>query len=143
MPSLAAMKMQRVVISINVVQMEWLVRGIGRIRSMDDIQKIPVAFREGRAVSLSMIASITEAAQIKRGDASAFVRKKDSHFSGGPAVVLTISKQQAQIRDRLAIQSSKQSKKSDHRYPLQSVLNRSTPKALHRSSYRKRHGSSP
>ncbi len=72
---------------------EWLVRAIGKVDSIEDIQKIAVAVRQGRPVSLSMLASVVEAAQVKRGDASAFIRESENQFSGGPAVVLTISKQ--------------------------------------------------
>ena len=72
---------------------ELLVRALGRIQSIDDLKSIAVANRSARPVSLAMVANVVEAAQTKRGDASAFVRKEDGQFSGGPAVVLTISKQ--------------------------------------------------
>lgn len=72
---------------------EWLVRAIGRIQSIDDLKKVAVAVRDGRPVALSMVASVVEAAQVKRGDASAFVRESDDKFSGGASVVLTVSKQ--------------------------------------------------
>lgn len=72
---------------------EWLVRALGKIQSIDDINKIAVAVRQGRPVSLSMLATVVEAAQVKRGDASAFIRESENRFSGGPAVVLTINKQ--------------------------------------------------
>lgn len=71
---------------------EWLVRAIGRIQSLDDLKRVPIAVRDGRPVALSMLANVVEAAQVKRGDAAAFVREIDG-FSGGPAVVLTVSKQ--------------------------------------------------
>ncbi len=74
---------------------EFLVRTLGRIQSVGDLQDIPITIREGRPVLLSQVAEIREGAQVKRGDSSAFVRKGegDSAFSGGPAVVLTINKQ--------------------------------------------------
>ncbi len=72
---------------------EWLVRAIGRIQSVDDIKSIPLTSGDGRPVALEMLARIVEGPQLKRGDASAFVRQQDDSFSGGPAVVLTISKQ--------------------------------------------------
>ena len=72
---------------------ELLVRALGRIQSIDDLKSIAVANRSARPVSLSMVANIVEAAQTKRGDASAFIRQDDGQFSGGPAVVLTVSKQ--------------------------------------------------
>ena len=72
---------------------EWLVRAIGRIQSIDDLNRIPVTVRNGRPVSLAMVASVAEAPQLKRGDAAAFVREANDQFTGGAAVVLTISKQ--------------------------------------------------
>lgn len=72
---------------------ELLVRAIGRIQTIDDLKNIAVTQRDSRPVALSMIAEVVEAAQTKRGDAAAYVREDDGHFSGGSAVVLTISKQ--------------------------------------------------
>jgi HME family heavy-metal exporter len=72
---------------------ELLVRALGRVQSIEDIQRVPVTVRDGRPVSLAQVARVAEAPQTKRGDASAFVRRPDGGFSGGPAVVLTISKQ--------------------------------------------------
>ncbi len=72
---------------------ELLVRAIGRIESIDDLKQVAVSVRNGRPVSLSMVANVVEAAQLKRGDASAFVRESEDRFSGGQAVVLTVSKQ--------------------------------------------------
>lgn len=91
---------------------ELLVRSLGRITSIDDLNKIPVTIREGRPVLLSQVATVAEGAQVKRGDSAAAVRivapavdteqrgiqaapagKNASSWSGGPAVVLTINKQ--------------------------------------------------
>ena len=72
---------------------ELLVRALGRIKSADDLRKVVVSNRGGRPVALGQIATVTEGAQVKRGDAAAFVRRDDQTFSGGPAVVLTINKQ--------------------------------------------------
>lgn len=74
---------------------EFLVRSLGRIQTVNDLQEIPVTIRDGRPVLLSQVAEIHEGSQVKRGDSSAFVRKSesDSLFSGGPAVVLTVNKQ--------------------------------------------------
>ena len=72
---------------------EWLVRAIGRIQSIEDLNRIAVSVRNGRPVSLAMVAKVVEAAQSKRGDAAAYVRESSDQFSGGPAVVLTVSKQ--------------------------------------------------
>ena len=72
---------------------ELLVRALGRVESVEDLKKVVVTIREGQPVALAQVATIVEAPQVKRGDASAFVRDKDGKFTGGPAVVLTISKQ--------------------------------------------------
>ena len=72
---------------------EWLVRAIGRVQSIDDLNRIAVTVRNGRPVSLAMVAKVVEAPQIKRGDAAAYVRESSDRFSGGAAVVLTVSKQ--------------------------------------------------
>jgi HME family heavy-metal exporter len=72
---------------------ELLVRAIGRLQSIEDIKKIPVAVHDGRPVALSMVADVVEGFQTKRGDASAFVRESNDTFRGGNAVVLTVSKQ--------------------------------------------------
>ncbi len=72
---------------------EFLVRAIGRIESIDDLKRIAVTVRNGRPVALSMLGNVVEAPQLKRGDAAAFIRESDDRFSGGQAVVLTVSKQ--------------------------------------------------
>lgn len=63
---------------------EVLVRGLGRIRTMDDIRKAPVKRVGKRPVLVSDIATVTEAPQVKRGDSS---------VNGRDAVVITIQKQ--------------------------------------------------
>lgn len=72
---------------------ELLVRGLGRIQSIEEMQKIVVTHREGRPVALAQVATIVEAAQSKRGDSSSYVRQPDGTLSGGPSVVFTIAKQ--------------------------------------------------
>ena len=78
---------------------ELLVRSLGRINSLSDLESLPVTIRSGRPILLSQVAQVREGAQIKRGDSSAFVRresvdgKPNESFSGGPAVVLTVNKQ--------------------------------------------------
>lgn len=88
---------------------ELLVRALGRIQTIDDLQKVVVTIRDGRPIALVQVAKVVEGPQVKRGDSSVFVRRKSdspsshqdqSHadgktneFSGGPAVVLTINKQ--------------------------------------------------
>ena len=72
---------------------ELLVRALGRVQSVEDLQTVVVTIRDGRPVALGQIAEIVEAAQVKRGDSAAFSRDRDGRFSGGPAVVLTLNKQ--------------------------------------------------
>lgn len=72
---------------------ELLVRGLGRVTSIDDLRKVTLSIRDGRPVTLDQVARIVEAPQVKRGDAAAFVRDADGSIDGGPAVVLTINKQ--------------------------------------------------
>ncbi len=86
---------------------ELLVRGLGRIQTIEDLQKVVITIRDGRPVALAQVARVVEAPQAKRGDSSAFIRKPGTRtidgqrveessadpFDGGPAVVLTISKQ--------------------------------------------------
>ena len=80
---------------------ELLVRGLGRIRTLDDLRKVLVTIREGRPVALSQVASVKEGAQVKRGDSAAWVKRNSdpaaetaaAEFSGGRSVVLTINKQ--------------------------------------------------
>lgn len=72
---------------------ELLVRSLGRVQSVADLEQVPVIVRDGRPVTLSQVAKIVEGPQVKRGDSSAFVRNEDGDFSGGPAVVLTVNKQ--------------------------------------------------
>ena len=72
---------------------ELLVRALGRIRNSEDIEKVVVRYRDGKSVTIADIARVVEAAQVKRGDSSAFRREGDGEFTGGPAVVLTVNKQ--------------------------------------------------
>jgi HME family heavy-metal exporter len=71
---------------------EYLVRAIGRVKSIDEIGRIVVVQREGKSVRLSQVARILEGPQVKRGDSSAYTRTS-KEFAGGAAVVLTINKQ--------------------------------------------------
>ena len=72
---------------------ELLVRALGRVQSIEDLQKVVVTIRDGQPIALAQVASVVEGAQVKRGDSAAFTRAEDGTFSGGPAVVLTINKQ--------------------------------------------------
>src|SRR5262245_58959424 len=72
---------------------EYLVRSLGRVKTVDELERIVVTHREGQSVRLSQVARIVEGPQVKRGDSTAFARHGDKSFSGGPAVLLTILKQ--------------------------------------------------
>lgn len=72
---------------------EFLVRSLGRVQTIEDLQKVVVTMRDNRPVLLSQVAKVIEGPQVKRGDSSAFVTQEDGTFSGGPAVVLTVNKQ--------------------------------------------------
>jgi len=72
---------------------EFLVRSLGRIRTIEEFRRIVVTHREGQSVRLAQVASVVEGPQVKRGDGSAFVRTESGGFAGGSAVVLTITKQ--------------------------------------------------
>jgi CzcA family heavy metal efflux pump len=66
---------------------ELLVRGLGRVESIEQIEQIvvrPPASRGGRAVLVEDVARVQIGPQVKRGDSS---------INGRPAVVLTIQKQ--------------------------------------------------
>ncbi len=72
---------------------ELLVRALGRVQSIEDLQKVVVTIRDGKPIALAQIASVVEGPQVKRGDSSAFLRDEEGEFSGGPSVILTINKQ--------------------------------------------------
>ncbi len=72
---------------------ELLVRALGRIQEIEDLQKVVVGVRDGRPIALAQIARVIEGPQVKRGDSTAFIRSEDRTLSGGPAVLLTINKQ--------------------------------------------------
>ncbi|HET8744923.1 MAG TPA: efflux RND transporter permease subunit [Ramlibacter sp.] len=63
---------------------EYLVRNIGRTTRIEDLQRLPVAWRDHHPVSLQQVASVTFAPAIRRGDAG---------YNGQPAVLLGIQKQ--------------------------------------------------
>jgi CzcA family heavy metal efflux pump len=72
---------------------EFLVRSLGRVKTVGEIGDIVVKHRARQSITLSQVARIVEGAQVKRGDCSAFARDASGTFTGGPAVVLTILKQ--------------------------------------------------
>ncbi|MDA1229399.1 MAG: efflux RND transporter permease subunit, partial [Planctomycetota bacterium] len=76
---------------------ELLVRALGRVQTIEDIEQIVVTIREGRPVTLAQIAKVAAGAQTKRGDSAAYERTTADDgtegWQGGPCVVLTINKQ--------------------------------------------------
>ena len=72
---------------------ELLVRSLGRVTSVDDLNNVVVTIRDDRSVLVGQVARVVEGAEVKRGDSAAFVRQPNGSFSGGPAVVLTVNKQ--------------------------------------------------
>lgn len=63
---------------------EYLVRSLGRVRSIEELENVVVKPDSERSVLLSQVARVIEAPQVKRGEAA---------VNGSPAVMLTISKQ--------------------------------------------------
>ena len=65
---------------------EFLVRALGRVRSVEDLEKLVVKVHKGRSIPLSQVARIVEAAQVKRGDSSAYVKNNNtqSRAAGKP-----------------------------------------------------------
>ena len=72
---------------------ELLVRSLGRIQTVEELQDVVVKIRGGRSILLDQVARVIEGPQVKRGNSTAFARQEDGTFAGGPAVVLTINKQ--------------------------------------------------
>lgn len=72
---------------------ELLVRGLGRITSLQDLREINITMRGNRPITLADVAKVVEGPQVMRGDSSVFLRTDDKTIEGGPAVVLTINKQ--------------------------------------------------
>lgn len=65
---------------------ELLIRGVGRIESIADLQKSAIVARNGTPVLLSQVADVKIGAAIKRGDAS---------FNGKKAIIVIVNKQPA------------------------------------------------
>ncbi|MBL8811475.1 MAG: efflux RND transporter permease subunit [Planctomycetaceae bacterium] len=82
---------------------ELLVRALGRVQTVEDLEQVVVTIREGRPVLLTQVARIVAGGQVKRGDSAAYERPAEildsdkgtgsSEWSGGPCVVMTINKQ--------------------------------------------------
>ncbi len=63
---------------------ETLVRGVGRIESIEQLKKSVIKAKNGTPVLLEQVADVRIGAALKRGDGS---------FQGKPAVILTVNKQ--------------------------------------------------
>jgi heavy-metal exporter, HME family len=63
---------------------EYLIRNVARTTRLEDLQRLPVGYRNGQAIQLGQIANVKFAPAIKRGDAG---------LNGQPAVILSIQKQ--------------------------------------------------
>jgi HME family heavy-metal exporter len=63
---------------------EFLIRGIGLTRRLEDLRNVVVTTRGNRPVLLGQVASVDFAARVKRGDAG---------YQGKPAVVVSVQKQ--------------------------------------------------
>ena len=63
---------------------EWLIRGIGRSRRIEDLASLPVGAPRGVPVRLSQVAEVGFAPAVARGGAG---------FDGRPAVILSVQKQ--------------------------------------------------
>jgi CzcA family heavy metal efflux pump len=69
---------------IDLNSREYLIRHLGRSNRVEDLAGIAVAWKDGRAVLLEQVASVSFAAGLKRGDAG---------YNGLPAVVISVQKQ--------------------------------------------------
>ncbi len=69
---------------MNLGSNEYLVRSIGRIQQLSDLDKVVVKANTNRPVLLGQVARIDEIAQTKRGD---------SAVNGAPAIIINVAKQ--------------------------------------------------
>lgn len=65
-------------------QQEYLIRNIGRLTTLEELEQSVVAFREGTPVFLKQVARLQYGPQVKRGDGS---------VNAKPAVIISIQKQ--------------------------------------------------
>jgi Cu/Ag efflux pump CusA len=63
---------------------EFLIRNVGRSRSLEDLRSVVVASVSGQPVLLGQVAEVGYAARVKRGEAG---------YQGRPAVIVSIEKQ--------------------------------------------------
>ena len=75
---------------------ELLVRVLGRVSSLEELEAIVVKDNPGKPVLLNQVATVTPGAQVKRGDSAVYLKRgsgQDRRWVGGPGIVLTVSKQ--------------------------------------------------
>ncbi|MDO5580519.1 MAG: efflux RND transporter permease subunit [Planctomycetia bacterium] len=98
----------------------YLVRSIGRMKSVQDIRNLVVKGTNNPPVLLYQIADVKEEGAAPVGDSSLWVKDHDNKVSGSTAVMLTIGKQPSQdtrsLSDRILreIQSMEQSLQKDY-----------------------------
>jgi HME family heavy-metal exporter len=63
---------------------EYLIRNLGRTTRLEDLQRLPVAWKNGQSVLLQQVAQVSFAPAVKRGDAG---------LDGKPSVILGVQKQ--------------------------------------------------
>ena len=83
---------------LNMGPNEYLVRSIGRVQSISELDEVVVKAQPERPVVLRQVARVVEGAQVKRGEAA---------VDGTPAVILTISKQPGADTRRLTDEINK------------------------------------
>lgn len=69
---------------LNIGANEYLVRGLGRIQQVEELNNVVIKASSERPVLLGNVARVIEGVQVKRGDSS---------VNGKPSVILTIAKQ--------------------------------------------------
>ena len=69
---------------IDLNSREYLIRHLGRSNRAEDLAGVAVAWKDGRAILLEQVATVSFAAGLKRGDAG---------YNGLPAVVVSVQKQ--------------------------------------------------
>ncbi len=63
---------------------EFLIRGVGLTRRLDDLRNVVVSTRDGQPILMRQVASVEFAARVKRGEAG---------YQGKPAVIVSVQKQ--------------------------------------------------
>ena len=80
---------------IDLNSREYLIRHLGRSNRAEDLAGIAVAWKDGRAILMEQVATVSFAAGLKRGDAG---------YNGQPAVVISVQKQPAADTVKLTAQ---------------------------------------